>query len=264
MQNKKINEIRKLAREIDVKINLFEGFVPKKIDGYKGELLFWRQVVNIYGIFSDCDRVQIKGKKNLIDLMKRYSLIERNDYDFVYSFWNDISELRKWFCHNNDESLYYQKLKLKRISSYLKQVFLISTDKPNSVESVQIKDWDLLTSDLERRFSEYLDILLKGLNTWKSSNEKGNLINEWNDIFAKALFEDKELIRNVLADISEYEKRNQNINMPVASLAQSYEKKLADNGKYFETNIKDILCKMTTKKSNKEIVYESIRNTGII
>ena len=50
-------QITNLAHSIDVRINLFEGYVPKQIDSYKGELRFWREVVSIYAIFADCDRV---------------------------------------------------------------------------------------------------------------------------------------------------------------------------------------------------------------
>ena len=48
MHNQKIREIKKIAQDVDFRINLFEGYTPKKIDGYKGEVLFWRQIVNIY------------------------------------------------------------------------------------------------------------------------------------------------------------------------------------------------------------------------
>lgn len=73
MKKQKIKKIRKLAHSIDSRINLFEGLVSKETSTYKGELLFWRQIVNMYGLFADCDRVQVKEKHNLIELMKRYS-----------------------------------------------------------------------------------------------------------------------------------------------------------------------------------------------
>lgn len=264
MQDKRVEEIKKLAHEIDIRVNLFEGFASKKTDTYAGELLFWRQVVNIYGIFADCDRAQIKGKKNLFELMNRYSLIEREEYDFVNSFWNDISELRKWFCHNSNESLSYQKKNKERITSYLHKVFFLVTEKPKFIEEIQKKDWDLLASDLDRRFSEYLNILEKGLTAWKLSDAKEDMIEEWIDIFSKALFSDKELICNVLADIAEYEKRNQNINnMSVTALTRSYERQL-ESGGYSASNIEDVLNRVISRVSNKEIIYQSIRNSGII
>lgn len=75
MKKQKIKKIRKLAHSIDSRINLFEGLVSKETSTYKGELLFWRQIVNMYGLFADCDRVQVKEKHNLIELMKRYNLL---------------------------------------------------------------------------------------------------------------------------------------------------------------------------------------------
>ena len=68
MQTQKINEIKKLAHKIDPRINLFEGYFPKETEDYTGELLFWRQVVTLYGTFADCDRSQLKEKNNLLRL----------------------------------------------------------------------------------------------------------------------------------------------------------------------------------------------------
>lgn len=162
MQTQKINEIINLAHKVDPRINLFEGYSPKETDIYKGELLFWRQVVTLYGIFADCDRVQLKEKNNLIELMFRYQLISKDDYKAAIKFWDDVSELRKWFCHNNDISLYYARKRHKKIKSYLKNVFLIASNKPEKFEDIQPKDWNILTSDLSRRFQEYLDCLKSG------------------------------------------------------------------------------------------------------
>ena len=52
MKKQKIKKIRKLAHSIDSRINLFEGLVSKETSTYKGELLFWRQIVNMYGLFG--------------------------------------------------------------------------------------------------------------------------------------------------------------------------------------------------------------------
>ena len=211
MLEQKIKEIRKLAHSIDFRINLFDGYSPKKTASYKGELLFWRQVVSLYGLFVDCDRVQIKEKNNLMDLMKRYSLIERSDYDMALKFWGDVSELRKWFCHNNDDTLYYVEKRQKKIKNYLNSAFVLYSNKPERIEDVQQNDWNILTYDLDRRFQEYLDIVEKGFLAWVESDYKSELIDEWISIFAKALLATKELMQNVLADIATYEKMNQGI-----------------------------------------------------
>lgn len=265
MQKQKIKEIKKLAHNIDVRINLFEGYSPKETEFYKGEILFWRQVVNLYGLFADCDRVQVKEKKNLIDLMSRYSLIEKADYDMAVRFWNDVSELRKWFCHNNDTSLYYANSRQRKIKNYLNSAFIISTSKPEMIEDIQQKDWNILTCDLDRRFQEYLDILKKGLSAWKESEYASDLINEWISIFAKALFFDKELIQNVLADIAVYEQMNQNINnMSVSALANSYFKQLDTDG-FSAKDIEDELKQSSTcVRTNREIISEIIRKGHLI
>ena len=73
MQEQKIKEIRKLAHSIDIRINLFEGFTPKKTDIYNGEILFWRYIINIYGLFADCIRALIKNNTFFIDLIYKYT-----------------------------------------------------------------------------------------------------------------------------------------------------------------------------------------------
>lgn len=265
MQNQKVQEIKRLAHEVDARINLFESYSPKETESYKGELLFWRQVVNLYGLFADCDRVQVKEKRNLIDLMNRYSLIERTEYDMVIRFWNDVSELRKWFCHNNDESLYYVNSRQKKIKNYLDRTFMISTNKPKTIEDIQQKDWNILTYDMERRFNEYLNILEKGLSAWKESEYASDLIDEWISILAKALFSDKELIQNVLADIATYEKLNQDIyNISVSVLANSYFRQL-DAGGFSAGNIEDELKQNAVHmRTNRKIVLESICKSHLI
>lgn len=265
MQNQTIQEIKKLAHNVDVRINLFEGYSPKETKSYKDELLFWRKVVNLYGLFADCDRVQIKEKKNLIDLMNRYSLIKKKDYNMAMQFWNDVSELRKWFCHNNNDSLYYAALRKRKIRKYLDSAFIISTNKPERIEDIQQKDWSILIFDLDRRFEEYLNILKNGLIAWENSEYASELADEWVSIFAKALFFDKELIQNVLADIAMYEKKNQNIyNMSVSVLTNSYVKKLEEGG-FSVKEIEDELKQNSVSvRTNRDIIMESIRNSHLI
>lgn len=264
MQSKKIEEICCLAHDIDPRINLFQGFSPKETDLYKGELLFWRQVVSLYGLFADSDRSQVKEKKNLIDLLRRYDLIERSDYDMALKLWDDVSELRKWFCHNNDLSLYYADNRKKKIRNYLNSAFILSTHKPERIEDIQAKDWEILTFDIDSRFQVYLEILEKGLFAWKESEYKSDLLDEWITIFAKSLFSDKELIQNVLADIAAYEKMSQGIiNITVPQLANSYFRQLK-SGDFSENDIKKDLKLNNSQRSNKEIVSESIRNSHLI
>lgn len=265
MQKQRINEIRNLAHKIDPRINLFEGYSPKETDLYKGELLFWRQVVTLYGLFSDCDRSQLKEKKNLFELMLRYDLIDRTDYDAAIKFWEDVSELRKWFCHNNDISLFYARNRQNKIENYLNTAFLIASNKPKKFEDIQPKDWNILTSDLDRRFQEYLDCLKNGLVAWSTSDDSEDLIDEWICILAKTLFSDKELIQNVLADIAVYEKINHNIyNMTVPQLGNSYFRQL-EVCNFSSTDIEDELRRETSIiRTNREILSESIRNTHFL
>ncbi len=260
-----IEEIKTLANDIDNRINLFEGYVPKETVSYKGELLFWRLVVNVYGLLADCDPVQIKANRNLLDMMSRYNLIGKTDYKLARKFWQDVSDLRKWFCHNNNPNLYYKRKQEMTVRRYLQTVFLIASNKPEYIEKVPVKDWNVLAADVERRFQEYLQILKKGLCTWKGSSFKEDLIDEWIDIFSIALFNDRELINNVLADIAEYNIRNQNLrNVPIPQLGKSYARAL-EKGEFSAEDIKNELkSKPGIKRSSREIVAECIQNSGLI
>ena len=265
MKKQKIKKIRKLAHSIDSRINLFEGLVSKETSTYKGELLFWRQIVNMYGLFADCDRVQVKEKHNLIELMKRYNLLNRDEYEFIRSFWNDVAELRKWFCHNNDDTLYYHAIRKSKIEKYLDQAFVLATNKPATMDSVQQNDWTVLNFNIESRLDEYLNLMEKAFISWQTSPDKEELISEWVKIQSKALFSDKELIMNVLAEIAEYEILNQGLrNTTPTNMSKVYYSQLEIGG-YSQ---KDIAAEMERgailKRTNKEIIQDSIRNSGLI
>lgn len=265
MDEQKIETLKKMAHEIDPRINLFEGFAPKKLEGKKGETLFWRQIVNIYGLFADCDRVQVKEKSNLFELFTRYDLIERSEYDDILKFWNDVSELRKWFCHNNDETLFYMSSRKVRIKKYLNNAFVLVSSKPTTIEEISQNDWGILNFNIQSRFDNYLQIIEKALNAWKKSDDLVDLVDEWITIQSKALFSDKELIQNALAEIAEYEKKNNGIsNMNTPQLANAFIKQLEVGG-FSSKNIEDAMKGNSTQiRSNKEIVQEAIRMSGLI
>lgn len=49
--SKRIEQIKALAHKINGSVNLFQGYCPKAIANKNGEILFWRKVVSIYGLF---------------------------------------------------------------------------------------------------------------------------------------------------------------------------------------------------------------------
>lgn len=115
-----------------------------------------------------------------------------------------MSELRKWFCHNNDSSLYYADNRQKKIKNYLNSALLfwrqivslygLFTDsdraqvkeKKNLIEL--LSRYKILTFNIDSRFQAYLEILEKGLLAWKDSEYKSDLLDEWITILAKSLF----------------------------------------------------------------------------
>ena len=216
-------------------------------------------------LFADCDRVQVKEKHNLIELMKRYNLLNGDEYEFIRSFWNDVAELRKWFCHNNDDTLYYHAIRKSKIEKYLDQAFVLATNKPATMDSVQQNDWTVLNFNIESRLDEYLNLMEKAFISWQTSPDKEELISEWVKIQSKALFSDKELIMNVLAEIAEYEILNQGLrNTTPTNMSKVYYSQLEIGG-YSQ---KDIAAEMERgailKRTNKEIIQDSIRNSGLI
>lgn len=257
--NSKIECIRNLAFTIDNRLNLFESYTPKRTELCKSELLFWKQIVSFYGLFADCDSYQIKEKDSLLLLMKDNSLIGSSDYSMAKNFWNDISDFRAWFCHNYDGALYYSVNRKNRIMKSLSsnhQLFL------NDIEDADDNQWNMLAKNFEKSFEKYLIILEKGLKSWCQSPQKKQLINDWLLILAKALFKDKELINNILADIAQYEIQNQNLKIKNSALVAQYRKDL--DVKYTPSNIEKELKRNLSKRANKEIVRQSIINSKIL
>lgn len=259
MKTNSISEIQEIAQRIDYRINLFDGFYPKNISYAKNESLFWREIVSIYGLFADCDSIQIRDKSNLFGLLCQYSFISKEDYDIVRSFWRDISALRKWFCHNTDSKLYYQKNNLKRIENFLDKAFVISTEKPKTLEQMQDNQWPILVADIDRRWEEYFEILKRGLVAWENSELKLEAVGEWVERFSKTLFENTELKENVLADMALFEIRNFGIDTSIKLRLHEIDEDLKEKG-FSSENINKFIKEMKTPMSNRDIMYETLRH----
>lgn len=180
------------------------------------------------------------------------------------AFWNDISELRKWFCHNNDPSLFYASNRAQKICDFLNSAFVLASNKPTRIEEISNKDWNILSFNIDNRFKTYLEVLRNGLLTWKDSIYRDDLLDEWILILADALFSDKELIQNVLADIAAYEKINQKItNMTVFQLVSAYNKQL-EHSNFSAADIEVELRNNVSERSNKDIVFASIQENQLL
>lgn len=250
----RINGIKDKAHQIDYSINLFEGFTPKCTLGKTGESLFWRQVVSIYGIFCDCDLVQIKSKDNLFAILYNADLISKEERDEIYAFYYTISNLRGWFCHNNNVDFYYALNRYRNIKKTLDDSFLIATSKPNNLDEVQKKDWNLLSFNIISRFEKYLNILENALQKWDDSESKNEIVYEWQEKYAKTLYCDRELIDNVLADLYCFQLQNMGRKITQVSGGVKSYKLILKNAGFSYNDIKDVLFNLSRVMSAKEIL----------
>lgn len=258
MNTKRISEIQNNAKKIDCRINLFEGFCPKRTENSSGEGLFWRNVVNIYGLLADCDSIQIKIKQNLFLLMYKYSFITEDELRFVKKFWTNISALRKCFCHNTNVSLYYQKKNLEQVDKFLNDAFILSTQKPKTIDEIESKHWSLVNDDIDRKFDEYLNIMNGGFLKWDKFYDKVMVVDEWIDMVSEALFKDTELVSNIKADLAEYNIRNDRLDTTVKLYIPIINGALEKNGFSYQ-DIKTFLKGLKNSMSNRDILLEVIK-----
>lgn len=260
MVNKKISDIRKLAHTINKSLNIFEGYIPKSTDNKNGEVLFWREIVNVYGIFFDCDRTQLKEKNNLFNLFLKFSLINEEEKNCVYKFYKDISDLRGWFCHNNNIDLYFPEQKKNSIIKIISNVFSLKTNKPYSLEDITDKDWLIMNCHIHNRFDEYLIILSNALENWKNSPDKQIIDHEWCTIFSSALFKDQELKNNVLAELYKYQLIDRGKKIENISGGIAYFNQILTNEKYSEEDILAVLKQINEKSiSSNRIILLSMK-----
>lgn len=252
----KINEIVETAHRIYKSLNLFERYMPKKTEGKTQEALFWRDVVNMYGLFCDCDRIQIKEKENLFSLFKKYSLINKMQYQSVREFYDIISALRAWFCHNYDQERYYSHKTEIMLQQFLKETSVLEGVSQNPEEI----DWVSADAHIRNRFEEYLDILAEALKKIEVSSSREEIKKEWCELYAKALFHDRELLNNVLAENYEYYCRD--LCIPLRRLGENIKKmrqRLEENGYSYEDILKSIWEYEDQTVAASELVRDSIR-----
>ena len=123
----------------------------------------------------------------------------------------------------------------------------------------------MICFNIESRYEEYLKILKKGLETWSISDDKEELRDRWITIFSKALYNDNELIMNVLADLASYNILNDGIRgIGTAALARTYFDQIKTGG----FSVKDVENELSNNdkviRSNKEIIYHAIVNSHLI
>lgn len=259
MNKNKLKEIQSNAKKIDCRINLFDGFCPKETKKSCGESLFWRYIVNIYGLLVDCDRMQIKSSPTLWRLLYSHSFISKDDLDFAKKFTDDITSVRKCFCHNTNTCLFYHSEKFEKTKKFLSNTFSPSSVRPKTIDEIQSKDWELLNEKLKMRFEQYLDILNDGLLKWEKSVNKEEVVVEWIKTFSNALFNDTDLISNIIAGIAQYEKINAG---PKGNDMQAYKTLIEDelkNASFAPKDINEYITNLKRSLSNREILYEVIQ-----
>ncbi len=254
--DKKIEKIVEAVHCLCKSLNLFERYLPKKTEGKTQEALFWRDVTNIYGLFCDCDRIQVKEKESLFGLFEKHSLISRRQHQDIRDFYGTVSALRAWFCHNYDQEKYYTRRKAAVLQRFLREI-TTSGEVPSDPEGM---DWALADTYIRRRFEEYLDLLADVMGKIEASACREQIRDQWCVLYAKALFHDRELLDNVLAE--EYEYHCVDLGIPprrVGEKTQKMRQSLEEKGYSYADIQKSILDNADRAISASEIVRDSIR-----
>ena len=203
MNINRIEELKKLAHDIDPVLNLFDGFEVMPYDGKAPELQFWSLVNNMYYIFKDCDNFQISNSSNSIfKLFYDKYIISEDEYDRVQLLYQLIFDLRSFFCHNTNREFYYTEVKLENIRAFLAKFFMSSEDMPKQLQDLKSKNWTQLVRYLETEVEIYFDILKKALIKVNASRKKDPIVRRWKTIYAKGLYNNMELKRNIIADFA--------------------------------------------------------------
>lgn len=256
----KIDGIVETVHRICKSLNLFERYMPKETEGKTQEALFWRDVVNMYGLFCDCDRIQIKEKENLFGLFEKYSLINKRQYQIFKEFYGIISALRAWFCHNYDQERYYTHRTEETLQQFLKDV-AASGEIPSDPEGM---DWTVADDYIRKRFDEYLDMLADVLKKIEVSACREQIKDEWCELYAKALFNDRELLNNVLAENYEYYCKDSGITMRrLGEKIQKMRQGLEENGYSYIDIHKTIIDHANQTVAASELVRDSIREYNL-
>ena len=258
--DKKIVEIVEAVHRLCKSLNLFESYLPKHTEGKTGEALFWRDVVNLYGLFCDCDRIQIKEKESLFGLFEKYALINRREHQSIRDFYGMISALRAWFCHNCDQERYYTKKKAVVLQRFLREI-TTSGDVPSDPEGM---DWTSADAYIRRRFEEYLDLLADVMRKIEASACREQIKDQWCVLYAKALSHDRELLDNVLAE--EYEYHCLDLGIPprrVGERTQKMRQDLEEKGYSYTVIHNSIMNNASRTISASEIVRDSIRQYNL-
>lgn len=202
MNIKRIEELKKLAHDIDPVLNLFDGFEMMPYDGKAPELQFWSLINNMYYIFRDCDNFQISNSSNLFKLFYEMFIISEDEYDIVQALYLQISDLRSLFCHNTNREFCYTEIRLDNIKTFLAKCFESSENVPEQLQELKSKNWSHLVRYIETEVDEYFDILKKALIKVGSSRKKDKIVRRWKGMYAKGLYNNAELKRNIIAEFA--------------------------------------------------------------
>lgn len=252
-----IENIKKIALKIDESLILFDGYLPKEYMSDDCTHMFWTNIVNWYGVFADCDNFQIKVKNSMFDLLERWRLISKDEKKEVLFFWSDISLLRKWFCHNNNQNLYYPMKQKQRLDDSIRHIFHLQTNGPNCIEELELDDWKYLLFYFESRFDNYLQILESALLKWENTSDKDKILSEWKEIYSQALYSNKELLSNVLAQKAQYYKIENSVRASVESISKRFEIQLKSFN-YSNKQIESVMNEDLGFSSAEEIIFESL------
>ena len=94
---KPVDDLNKLAGELDCRLYVFAYYAPKhydSVDGIGAREAFWMAVTNLYALYHDCSPFRKKNLETIFD--KNY----RSPIYLTNSFHDLLSDLRAMYCHN--------------------------------------------------------------------------------------------------------------------------------------------------------------------
>lgn len=199
-----VEELNKLATEIDKRLYLFANYSPKQSLNITDEHKFWCGVTNLYGLFWDCapfiNKLQYT-KKSLVDLFLEHRVLSRTDAKTFRFFLGHVSSLRSFFCHNCADDNYFSRRdqeKVERLFIRLCGIYPCDMERRETLGGDS--HWKRALIWLTEEANKCIGILEKALCEVKVSANRQVIIHGWLEAVAEWYKDNDSLLNSVLYD----------------------------------------------------------------